>query len=202
MTKKQVLLRGVLPLGILALLVGGAAAARQYMLPFHRTAEMTVCNLAGETKTVAISVDFRRHILAPTSWCGSVTFDGVTYSDFHTFHSTGSWWKASTDLKGKWREVTTTVVERRTADFFPHATRLYTKSPFEEDAEEFLCYGFGVGDDFEITAIMVEELIPQGENADHVVSNAIRQPLKTPDVQTYDKKGWYNESKGQKRGTR
>ncbi len=28
------------------------------------------------------------------------------------------------------------------------------------------------------------------------------QPLKTPDVQTYDKKGWYNESKGQKRGTR
>ena len=35
-----------------------------------------------------------------------------------------------------------------------------------------------------------------------VMSYVIWQPLKTPDVQTYDKKGWYNESKGQKRGTR
>ena len=42
-----------------------------------------------------------------------------------------------------------------------------------------------------------------GMLAKHIVSvYDMWQPLKTPDVQTYDKKGWYNESKGQKRGTR
>ena len=168
MTKKQVLLRVVLLLGIVALLVVGGIALRQYMLPFHRTAEMTVCNLAGETKTVEVSVDFRRHILAPTSWRGSVTFDGVTYSDFTTFHP-NQWWQRPADLKGKWREVTTSVVENRIADIFPSSIPLFTKSPFEEDDEQLNFYGFGVGDDFEIAAIMVGELIPQ-ENA---LSNAV-----------------------------
>ena len=169
MTKKQVLLRIVLPLGILALLVGGAVAARQYMRPFHRTAEMTVCNLAGETKTVTVSVAFRRHILAPTKWIGSVTFDGVTYSDLAThrnkgsdplhnlrltFPSGGSFWK---NVKGKWGEIKTAVVGD-VSNIYPSTVPLFAEDPFEAESDivaSLDCCGFGIGDAFEIEFIMV-----------------------------------------------
>ena len=69
----------------------------------------------------------------------------------------------------------------------------------EEDYRRMIA---AVLQDFSLFSLSIKDNIDLTDEKTDADAIASRQPLKTPDVQTYDKKGWYNESKGQKRGTR
>ncbi len=184
MTKKKILLCIVLPIVIVALLIGGLFALRQYWQPFTRTAEFTVCGVHGGTKDVAIELEFHRWLFAPTSVQGTVTVDGVTYKSFELARGIenprlekpqveGFW----SQLKAKWQELQTSVVlqaydagytEREYMAFLT----LFSGDPFAETTETIALSGVAVGDDFAITAVWLAGDIFSGPAAFGPASSA------------------------------
>ena len=167
MTKKKILwfIGGIICIVFLAICLLGL---RNYLQPFVRTAEFTVCDLDGKQHQISAELYFQRRLFSPTSVEGSVRVDDTRYATLFrvrnekngvvTPHFDENEYDFWFNLRAKWQEIQTSVILLAydggyTDRVYFSNELLFSGDPFEGEVEQIQLNGLAVNDDWEIVAV-------------------------------------------------